>query len=246
VCAFANTNGGTVYVGISAGTKKEPAGAADPTGAMNMIRQEIERKITPPLKVAIDVQETQGVKVVRLVVPRGDDPPYAIDDNRIYLRDESETNLAVRDEIVQLVLRSRGALQLAPEATVDAETRLLGAVEPPRTGVEIIASEERQGTVYHTMRDLRNGNVVQNVTRKSARRLWHYAIAQREANPLNPEKVQWHGDIGLWQRRKYRNQVMYDLVQRENGSMRVYYGVTDAGVHGEWRQVIGAEDDTES
>jgi PHP family Zn ribbon phosphoesterase len=238
-CAFANTNGGTIYVGLSADVKKTPAGVTDPNGAMNSIRQEIEDKVTPPLKVSLDVQKSESITIVRVAVPRGDDPPYAIEDNRIYVRDEAETSLAVRDEIVQLVLRSQVH---APEAPGETE-KPVGRVEPPRTGVEIIASEERQGTLYHTLRDLRNGNVVKNVTRKSARRLWHYAIAQREAKPLAPDQVHWHGDIGLWQRRKYRNRVMYDLVQRDNGSYRVYYGVTDAGVHGEWQQVVGGDEE---
>ncbi len=84
---------------------------------------------------------------------------------------------------------------------------------------------------------------MKNVTRKSARRLWHYAITQRESKPVVPEQVQWFGDIGLWQRRKYRNRTMYDLVQRDNSDLRVYYGVTEAGIHGEWQQVVGEEED---
>jgi PHP family Zn ribbon phosphoesterase len=243
VCAFANTNGGTIYVGLSADKRKRPAGVSDPQSALNTIREEIERKITPPIQVAVDVQETESTKVVRLVVPRGDDPPYAIDDNRIYVRDEAETSLAVRDEIVQLVLRRRPELGgPCPEEGEEVE-KAAGHVDPPRTGVEIIASEERKGTFFHTMRDLRNGNVVKNVTRKSARRLWHYAISQREGKRPDPKQVQWHGDIGLWQQRKYRNRTMYDLVQREDGEMRVYYGVTEAGIHGAWQQVVGGDDE---
>jgi len=243
VCAFANTNGGMIYVGLSDQKRKKPVGVSDPADAMGMIRQEIERMLTPPIELAIDLQETEGAKVIRLVVPRGDDPPYAIDDNRIYVRDEAETSLAVRDEIVGLVLRRpKEPVAAAPETPDETQTDV-GRTEPPRTGVEIIASEERQGTVYHTMRDLRNGNVVKNVTRKSARRLWHYAISQREAKPLVTEQVEWHGDIGLWQRRKHRNQTVYDLVQRENGSLRVYYGVTDAGIHGQWQRVVGGEEE---
>jgi hypothetical protein len=243
VCAFANTNGGTIYVGLSADKRKTLAGVSDPQGAMNTIRQEIERKITPPLKVAVDLQETDGVKVIRLVVSRGDDPPYAIDDNRIYVRDEAETSLAVRDEIVQLVLRRRPELgEPCPEDGEESE-KAAGHIDPPRTGVEIIATEERQGTLYHTMRDLRNGNVVKNVTRKSARRLWHYAISQREGKRPDPKQMQWHGDIGLWQQRKYRSRTMYDLVQRENGELRIYYGVTEAGIHGEWQRVVGGEEE---
>ncbi|MGD9100407.1 MAG: putative DNA binding domain-containing protein [Anaerolineae bacterium] len=242
VCAFANTNGGTTYVGLPASKKKKPIGVDNPNTAIKAIRQEIEGKITPPIQVAIDVQKTGGVQVVRLVVPRGDDPPYAIDDNRIYVRGEAETSLAVRDEIVQIVRRGLGLVQALPEAGDEAEVPS-GKVEPPRTGVEIIASEERRGTFYHTMRDLRNGNVVKNVTRKSARRLWHYAITQHEAKKATPDQVQWHGEIGLWQRRKYRGEVMYDLVQRDNGGLRVYYGVTEAGVHSEWNRLIGGEEE---
>jgi len=46
-------------------------------------------------------------KLIRILIPRGDDPPYALDDYKIYIREESETNLAVRDEIVGLVLRGK-------------------------------------------------------------------------------------------------------------------------------------------
>ena len=238
VCAFANTNGGTTYIGLPGSKKKKAVGVDNPNTAIKAIQQEVESKITPPIKVAIDVQATEGVKVVRIVVPRGDDPPYAIDDNRIYVRGEAETSLAVRDEIVQLVRRGLGEVKTPPVVAEEVEEPS-GRTEPPRTGVEIIASEERRGTFYHTMRDLRNGNVVKNVTRKSARRLWHYAITQHEAKPPTPKQIQWSGDVGLWQRRKYRGETMYDLAQRDNGGLRIYYGVTEAGVHSEWQNVIG-------
>jgi hypothetical protein len=108
--------------------------------------------------------------------------------------------------------------------------------------VEIIGSEQRKGVMYHVMRDLRNGNVVKNVTRSSARRLWHYAITEKESNPVQPDKVEWRGDIGLWKRYKRGGTVRYDLVQRVNGELRVYYGVTDDGMHGPW-QVFAGEDE---
>jgi len=241
VCAFANTNGGTVYVGASAG-KGQPNGLSEPDRAVSKIQGEIERRITPPLDVRVDVQETQGAKVVRVVVPRGDDPPYAIDDSKIYVRSEAETGMAVRDEIVGLVMRARGAREVEP---VGEEKEKAGHVEPPRTGVEIVESKERKGTLYHTVRDLRNGNVVKSVTRKSARRLWHYAITQVEDHPADANKVEWRGDIGLIKRRKYAGRSRYDLVQRENGKLRVYYGVTEDGIHGEWARLVGLEVDEE-
>lgn len=235
VCAFANTNGGTLYVGISADPKEHPPGVNNPSRVVKTLQEEIERRITPPLEVTVDVQQTQGVKVVRVVVPRGDDPPYAIDDNKIYVRSEAETSLAVRDEIVSLVKRAQAGLAVVP-----AEEPV-GHIEPPRTGVEIVKSEERKGTIYHTVRDLRNGNVVKNVTRKSARRLWHYAITQAEEHPVDASKVEWHGDIGLLKRRGYAGRTRYDLVQREDGNLRVYYGVTEDGIHGKWARLVGLE-----
>ena len=262
VVAFANANGGTIYVGVSSNPKTSPTGIDNPKEAIAILRAEIERKITPPLEVTIDVQQTEGKKVVRLAVPRGDDPPYAIDGSKIYVRQETETNLAVRDEIVQLVKRalrqdseqalrpsSGQALQPTPppkeempakeEAAVEAAPSV---VEPPKTGVEIVATVERKGTLYHTMKDLRNGNEVRNVSRSSARRLWQYAITQKEQHPVQVDQVNWRGDIGLWKKKQRAGKVRYDFVQRNaEGQLHVYYGVTEDGIHGPWREFLEGE-----
>lgn len=234
-CAFANTNGGTLYIGVSADPKQPPAGVSVPSRAVKALQEEIEHRITPPINVTVDVHETQGVKVVRVAVPRGSDPPYAIDGSKIYVRSEAETELAVRDEIVSLVRRLQGGAGEVPET---ADT---GRVEPPRTGVEVVSSEERKGTVYHTVRDLRNGNVVQNITRKSARRLWHYAIVQAEEQPPDAAQLEWQGEVAVLKERKYSGRTRYDLVQREGSELRVYYGVTEDGIHGEWARLVGLD-----
>jgi len=249
VCALANTNGGTIYVGVTAKPKDPPIGVPNAKDAIETLHEEIEHKLTPPIEVNIDVLESQGKPVIRIQVPRGGDPPYALDDNKIYVRDEAETNLAVRDEIVQLVMQNlevRGAAASAQSsASTDAEpsapvetaaSSAAEGIDAPRTGVEIINTEERKGVKYHMMRDLRNGNVVKNVTRSSARRLWHYAILEKESHPVKPDSVEWHGEIGLWKRYHRGGTIRYDLVQRENGGLRIYYGVTDDGLHGPWQQ----------
>jgi hypothetical protein len=253
VCAFANTNGGTIYVGASPDAKAAPVGVSTPSRVVNSLQEEVERRITPPLGVTVDVQSTKGVKVVRLVVPRGEDPPYAIDDSKIYVRSEAETGLAVRDEIVNLVKRALNGERAkrpsepkerdqTPRHTPEMAPRD-DRIEPPRTGVEIVATEERKGTAYHTMRDLRNGSKVKNVTRKSARRLWHYAITQKEEHPVEPKKLEWKGDIAVLKARKHAGLMRYDLVQRENDKLRVYYGVTEGGIHSEWTRLLGLEED---
>src|SRR5690606_2301525 len=63
----------------------------------------ISKRISPPLPCTVDSLQSEGKSVLRVIVPRGDDLPYAVDDNQIYLRSEAETGLAVRDEIVRLV-----------------------------------------------------------------------------------------------------------------------------------------------
>ncbi len=247
VCAFANANGGTVYVGVGPNPTQPPVGIDQPEQAANALRQEIERKITPPLEVDVDVLESRGRQVLRLTVPRGNEPPYAIDESKIYIREEAETSLAVRDEIVEMVKRSQMGELLPMETEVPDRTEAeVEGIEPPRTGVELVETVERKGTLYHTVSDLRQGNTVQNVTRRSARRLWHYAITQTEEHPVDPKDVHWQGDIGLWKKRVQSGQVRYDLVQRmPDGALRVYYGVTEEGIDGEWKTLVGIGADGE-
>ncbi len=297
VCAFANTNGGTIYIGVSPDLTVLPVGVTNVGEAIETLRTEIGRAINPPLEVDIDAQETSGKTVIRIQVPRGEEPPYAIDDNKIYVRAEAETSLAVRDEIVQLVLKRPNILppapppvkatqamkpvvvkapaikalsaeSAAPEApppaaaeaeqaspagtpaptgqrTRRARGRLIrdeaAANAVPRTGVEIIGTETRKGEQYHIMRNLRNGSVVKNVTRSSARDLWHYAIIEHETNAIPPEHMQWIDNYGLRKRYKRGGIVRYDLALREGNAIRVFYGVTEDGMHGVWQKFISDE-----
>jgi hypothetical protein len=261
VCAFANTNGGTLYIGLSADPKKPIVGISDPDLAIAQLEKEISNRLSPPIQCTLDVQETGGKKLVRVLVPRGVDLPYAVDDSKIYVRSEAETDLAVRDEIVGLVLSGPGRI---PKPIDTLEEPLPSIQEPelvkpllevpqvmeesnpaPRTGVEVVSVEERDGGRYYTMRDLRNGNVVKNVTRKSARRLWHYAITSFDELPgdLSKANIEWDGNLGLLKRRKQGKSTRYDLIQKADGGYRYYFGVTDDGIHGPWRRLVGHEED---
>ncbi|MEW6567074.1 MAG: RNA-binding domain-containing protein [Chloroflexota bacterium] len=249
VCAFANTNGGTLYVGVGADPSKAPVGVPNRAAAIRQLEREIRSKISPPIACQVDTQETEGKTVIRVLVPRGDDPPYAVDDNKIYVRQEADTALAVRDEIVQLVLRGQGPAQAAAipaEAPVPALPEPepeVGEVQPPRTGVEVVGFEERDGVRYYTMRDLRNGNVVKNVTMSSARRLWHYAISQYARLPQDLAKapIAWQGDLGILGKRNLGKRERLDLAQKTASGIRLYFGVTEDGIHGEWKRLVGAE-----
>jgi Schlafen, AlbA_2 len=257
VCALANANGGTLFIGISADPKKSVPGIQDSEQSLALLEKEISNRISPPLQCSLDIHETNGKKIIVVLVPRGPDPPYAVDDNKIYIRSETDTVLAVRDEIVGLVKRgySNQTPEAPPESTkmpiLEKKSSLPQLEEEempdtaPRTGVEVMDVETRGEERYYTMRDLRNGNVVKNVTRKSARRLWHYAITafDKQTKERPQPNVQWQGNYGLVQRQKQGKTTRYDLVERDGKNYRYYFGVTDDGIHGPWKLLVGQEDE---
>lgn len=255
VCAFANANGGTLYVGLSSDPRRPPVGILAPEQAMAQLDKEIDNRISPRLQCTLDIRETNGKKIIRVLIPRGDDPPYAVDDNKIYVRDEAETGLAVRDEIVGLVQRglqqqyAEGIQPVIPTPIVSQPVEMsmqVGALEePPRTGVEIVAVEDREGGRYYTMRDLRNGMVVKNVTRTSARRLWHYAITEYNKLPadLAHTDIHWMGNLGLLRCHQQGKCERFDMLQRTPEGIRYFFGVTEDGIHGPWKALVGVEEE---
>lgn len=255
VCAFANANGGTLYIGLGNDPKKPIVGIQDIDTNINLLEKEIDNRVSPRLQCTIDTQEVKSKKIIRILVPRGDDPPYALDDNKVYIRDEADTGLAVRDEIVNLVLRnkklisSQSVVITSPtetkEPAVSPAMDTVGSMDiSPRTGVEVLPPEERQGKQYFTMRDLRNGNEVKNVTKTSARRLWHYAISSyNEIIPnINKIEIKWYGNFGLLKKYKQAKATHYDLIYRGSGKYQYYFGVTQDGIHGEWKNLVGEDE----
>jgi len=251
ICAFANTNGGTLYIGLSGNPKRPVAGIDNPEKAISLLEKEVSNRISPPLHCTFDKHKLNSKTILRVIVPKGIDPPYAVDDNKIYVRTESETGLAVRDEIVDLVKRgmttNTGREQKTESENKTEHMPTFGDAQDdqaPRTGVEIVSMETRNGKKYYTVRDLRNGNVVKNVTQKSARKLWHQAIMRYSTLPDQVEKanIRWEGDYGLISMHKRGNINRYDLIQKTKNGYRYFFGVTNDGIHGVWKQLTGNDE----
>ncbi len=297
VVAFANTNGGVLYVGASADPRQPIQGTEGAAELAEILRAEAARQIVPPVQVDIETLTREDKTVLVVTVPKGTETPYALDPGYIYLRQEGETALALRDEIVQLVRaaldpsaparppatgppspsapappvarphpngngvavapaerqqaeRQAGQRAAVQQAAAAEQERQQERVPVPRTGVEILASTERNGLVYHTVRDLRNRRVVRNVTRESARRLWRYAVLQAEGHAVRPEEVRWDERDprrGFWKGyRQPDGMRRYNLVYRDQAApqeeggerLRVFYGVTEDGTDERWRALL--------
>ena len=104
IVGLANADGGTVYVGISASEKRPIAGVE--AGAGEALAAEIASQITPRLPVTVETAESEGKPVLTVTVPRGPERPHALAPGTIYVRRESESEPASRDEIVAMVRES--------------------------------------------------------------------------------------------------------------------------------------------
>ena len=114
----------------------------------------------------------------------------------------------------------------------------------PRSGVHIAAVDEREGIRYYTVRDLRNNMLVRNVTVKSARDLWHYAIVQYNTTAYRTDNLDWRvGADGISRfilNKAHRaGKMRYDIALRSrDGTAYIFYGVAEDGMDAVWRGLV--------
>ena len=273
LCAFSNTDGGTIFVGASA-RKGRVKGLAASKQVQAELQQAISERLSPPLEARFEILTNNGGDVLRIGVDAGDAKPYCLDGSKFYVRNDAETSMALRDEIVALVLESVGlssdlvdgedseekseAADPAGSGKKDdsrargsgsssgrAKQGSAGSDDPfylPQDGVEIVDSETRGGTTYYVVRNMRNQRSVGNVTRKGARKLWNYAIAQYEDSPVKTGQIRWKENVGYIRSGKRAGKKRFDLALREGSDLRVFYGVTSEGMEGAWAQFVDQAD----
>ena len=116
------------------------------------------------------------------------------------------------------------------------------SVPVPKSGVEVLAIAERDGERSYTLRDLRGGRVLDNVTRRSARRLWRIAVLERERGTPDEGAIRWHGDLGYVGSETRDGVRRYTLAARADGAVRYFYAVGEEGITDAWRAVIPHDD----
>ncbi|MEZ4645814.1 MAG: putative DNA binding domain-containing protein [Chloroflexota bacterium] len=92
ICAMSNTNGGTIYIGVSDNPKEKPLGVREPEKSIERIYAAVSNRFSPEPDIHVDSLPSQGEKIVRVTIQPGKELPYAID-HKFYVRDEAETTL---------------------------------------------------------------------------------------------------------------------------------------------------------
>ncbi|KNG79058.1 ATP-binding protein [Mycoplasma sp. HU2014] len=108
VCAFANTNTGSIYIGVN--NKREVVGVNDIENKINKISSFIKDRIKPIPKFEIKTQVIENKTVIILVVEKGTETPYFLTEQsgmNAYIRYGDQTHKASRDEILTLTLEGK-------------------------------------------------------------------------------------------------------------------------------------------
>ncbi len=144
ICAFANADGGTLYLGLSDDARRVPTGIENADAIIEQISRAAAAMLMPPVQIAMDTVVSQNRTIVRVQVSRGASRPYAFDGSRIYVRSGSETRLATRDEIIQMVVEGRAGVSAAVPSARGDDRRRERAVRPEQERPAREARPERQ------------------------------------------------------------------------------------------------------
>ena len=235
IAALSNSGGGTIVIGAVEQTPGEVQGVARPEQVAAQLRAAVEQNIEPVPTLSLELLRYEGQDVIRVEVGATQLPPYVTREGALYVRRGAETVPATRGEIVQL---ARRALAQGGTSPLDNGQDL----ELPRSGVEIVDAQRRNGEWLYEIRDLRT---TPGVSRDRAQGLWQYAIARhedlREGRMDIYSQVRWAGRLGLLRAYQQGGRTKFDLVHRDaNGVIdHIFYGVSDWGLSDTWNVLLG-------
>ncbi|MBV9790859.1 MAG: ATP-binding protein, partial [Chloroflexi bacterium] len=235
IAALSNTGGGTLVIGAMEQSPGAVQGVARPEQVAANLRGAVEQNIEPVPMLSLELLRYEGHDVIRVEVSASQLPPYVTREGALYVRRGAETVPATRGEIVQLARRA-----LAGGATSPLDNGQ--DLELPRSGVEIVDDQRRNGEWLYEIRDLRT---TPGVSRDRAQGLWQYAIARhedlREGRMDIYSQVRWAGRLGLLRAYQQGGRTKFDLVHRDaNGVIdHIFYGVSDWGLSEAWNVLLG-------
>ncbi|HEV2527169.1 MAG TPA: RNA-binding domain-containing protein [Thermomicrobiales bacterium] len=118
IVAFANGDGGTIYVGASAFEKRPLVGVDDVDEAVAELREGLASQVTPVPEIDVEPFEADDKDLLIIRVTAGTEKPYALAPGNILVRELGESVNASRDQIVTMVRET--ALRATTPAPVEA------------------------------------------------------------------------------------------------------------------------------
>ena len=106
ICAFANTKGGRIVIGVS--DTGEITGVHDLNRLNQWISNAASQKIDPPVEVTTQNLLCEGKLVVLVDVPLGPNKPYAVQKTEFWLKVGADKRRATREELRRLMQASGG------------------------------------------------------------------------------------------------------------------------------------------
>lgn len=234
VAALSNAGGGILVVGAVEHASDPATPLPRPHEFTAQLRAAVEHRLDPAPMLSLELLNYEGRDVVRVEVTATQLPPYVTRDGVIFVRRNAETVPATRGEVVQLARRALAAGGTSP---LDNGQDL----ELPRSGVEIVDAQRKNGEWIYEIRDLRT---TPGVGRERAQGLWQYAIARhedlRDGRLDVYSQVKWAGRLGLLRVYQQGGRTKYDLVHRDaNGVIdHIFYGVSDWGLSDTWSVLL--------
>jgi hypothetical protein len=220
VVAMANTEGGTIYVGVNPDMQVTVHGVERPEEAVRMLKSDLQRSIEPPLDVEFEVLPSHDRGIIVIRVPEGDAPPYVYTPTcQVYVRNERRTDLAHRDDIISLVRKSLGA-EVLPRETRRTSTSA-ESLPTPRPQPEWV--EERPAPVPTTPQQERRD-----------RDRWREPAARQEP----PQETRRLGELSTAPPERPRSPLLANLPpEKIKGQIRpmVDWGAAAAGEDAELR-----------
>jgi hypothetical protein len=110
IVAFANTNNGTIFLGVDDKCGVVGVDCDSPTikdRELKRIREITTQSIKPVISVAVDFIVHQGKTVLRIFVPRGEQPLYFLD-HEIFVREQASSMKATPDQVEGILIKFYG------------------------------------------------------------------------------------------------------------------------------------------
>jgi ATP-dependent DNA helicase RecG len=104
--AFANSNGGKIYMGVDDNGRIKGLSDEDIKRLNQWISSATSQKIEPPIFVQTEIVLSDDKKMMIITVPRGSNKPYSVNKSEFWVKNGADKRRASREELFRLMQSS--------------------------------------------------------------------------------------------------------------------------------------------